>query len=324
MRNFKKWAAIILILIASVIVILVSYIVFALPNVGKAEDVKIDYTPQRIARGKYLANHVTVCMDCHSDHDWSKFDGPIDTAKLGIGGLKFDAAVDFPGEVYVPNITPYNIKGWTDGELFRAITTGVKKDGSTIFPIMPWPSYSKMDREDIYDIIAYIRTLKPQESSYAERKLNFPLNIIVHTMPQKATYGKLPDERDTVKYGAYLVQAAACRDCHSQQDNGKILPGMDFAGGREFKINGGTVRSANITSDKETGIGSWTKQQFVSRFETYGNPSYVSNNVAPGEFQTVMPWLMFGQMKHSDIEAIYTYLTTLKPIKNQVIKFDNK
>lgn len=324
MKSFKKWAVIILLSLAVIVVAIVSYITMALPNVGKAENIKISYTPQRVAHGKYLANHITVCMDCHSDHDWTKFGGPIDTTRLGIGGMKFDAAVDFPGEVYVPNITPFNIRNWTDGELFRAITTGVKKDGSAIFPIMPWQSYSKMDREDIYDIIAYIRTLKPQEASYAPRKLDFPLNIIVHTMPQKATLGKRPNERDTVKYGAYLVQSAACRDCHSPQNNGTILPGMDFAGGREFKLNGGTVRSANITADKETGIGNWTKAQFMSRFATYGNPAYVPNDVATGEFQTVMPWQMFGQMKPTDLEAIYAYLKTIKPVKNRVVKFDNK
>lgn len=322
MKTFKKWAVIILLSLAIIIVVVISYVTMALPNVGKAEDIKINYTPQRVAHGKYLANHITVCMDCHSDHDWTKFGGPTDTTRLGIGGMKFDAAVDFPGEVYVPNITPFNIGNWTDGELFRAITTGVKKDGSAIFPIMPWQSYSKMDREDIFDIIAYIRTLKPQKASYPERKLDFPLNIIVHTMPQKAALGKRPNERDTVKYGAYLVQSAACRDCHSPQDKGTILPGMDFAGGREFKLNGGTVRSANITADKETGIGNWTKAQFLSRFAPYGNPAYVPNDVAEGEFQTVMPWQMFGQMKQTDLEAIYAYLRTIKPVKNQVVKFD--
>lgn len=322
MKSFKKWAMITVIALVVIVAAVISYITLALPNVGAPENIKIDYTPQRIAHGKYLANHVAICMDCHSSHDWTKFTGPTDTNKLGVGGLKFDAAVDFPGEVYVPNITPYHIKDWTDGELFRAITTGVKKNGSAIFPIMPWQSYSKMDREDVYDIIAYIRTLKPQMTDYPARKLNFPLNIIIHTIPQKATLGTRPNEGDTLKYGRYLVQTAACKDCHTQQVKGTPVPGMDFAGGRIFKINGGTLRSANITGDRETGIGAWTKELFLSRFMMYADSDYIPQNVKTGDFQTIMPWMMYGSMKKSDLEAIYAYLKTIKPISNQVVKFE--
>lgn len=324
MKKFKKWIAITIIAIVVIITAAISYVTMALPNVGEPEAIKINYTPERVAHGKYLANYVAVCMDCHSGHDWTKLGGPVDTGKLGTGGDKFDAAVGFPGTVYIPNITPYHIKDWTDGELFRAITTGVKEDGSAIFPIMPWQSYSKMDREDVYDIIAYIRTLKPQQTDYPKRELDFPLNIIVHTMPQKAALGTRPSEKDTLKYGAYLVQSAACQDCHTQNDKGAPLPGMAFAGGRDFQINGGVVRTANITPHPVTGIGKWTKAQFVARFKLYADSAYHPATVKPGEFQTIMPWMMYSKMKNSDLEAIYAYLQTIKPVNNSVVKFSNK
>jgi mono/diheme cytochrome c family protein len=324
MKKFSKWLLIIVALLMVVIGATITYITLALPNVGPPEVINISYTPQRIARGKYLATNVAVCMDCHSTRDWSKLGGPVDTTKLGIGGEKFDAAVDLPGEIYVPNITPYNLKTWTDGELFRAITTGVKKNGSAIFPIMPWQSYSKMDREDVYDIIAYIRTLKPITSGYAAPKLDFPLNILVHTMPAKATLGNRPAKTDTLKYGAYLVQSASCKDCHTQEEHGNQLPGMDFAGGRPFKLNGGTVRTSNITADVQTGIGGWTKAQFVSRFTQYADSNYTPPAVKAKEFQTIMPWGMYGKMKKTDLEAIYAYLKTVNPVNNPVVKFDTK
>ncbi|GAB3935068.1 c-type cytochrome [Mucilaginibacter myungsuensis] len=325
MKKVRKWLAIIVIALVVVITAAVSYLTLALPNVGKPENIKISYTPERIKRGKYLATHVTVCMDCHSGRDMSKFGGPISADKLGMGGDKFDPAMGFPGTVYIPNITPFNLKNWTDGELFRAITTGVKKDGSAIFPIMPWASYAKMDREDIYDIIAYIRTLEPKRAEYPERQLDFPLNILIHTMPQKANLGKRPAESDTLKYGEYLVAAAACMDCHTKADKGAHIPGMEFAGGYEFGLPGGaTVRSANITPDKDTGIGRWTKDQFVARFRMYADSTYKPADVKPGEFQTVMPWLMYAGMRPADLEAIYAYLKTIKPVKNQVVKFSGK
>ncbi|PTQ97946.1 cytochrome c [Mucilaginibacter yixingensis] len=324
MKKFTKWLLMLVLVVAVVAGGAVAYVTTALPNVGPPENIKITYTPERIARGKYLANHVTVCADCHSSHDTTRFGLPIDTNRIGVGGMVFNGAVGVPGEIHVPNITPYNLKNWTDGELFRAITCGVKKDGSAIFPIMPWPYYGKMDREDIYSIIAYIRSLKPQEANYPERKLDFPLNVIVHTIPQKAELGKLPAESDTLKYGAYLVNASGCMECHSQDNKGKLLPGLEFAGGRKFGLNGGFVRSANITPDKETGIGAWTKENFLAQFSKYSDPSYQPSTVDPGQFQTVMPWQFYAKMKKSDLEAVYAYLRTIKPVHNEVIKFDSK
>jgi mono/diheme cytochrome c family protein len=322
MKKFKKWMAYIAITIALIIVVAISYVTFALPNVGEPQNIKVDLTPQRIAHGKYLANNVAACVDCHSTRKWDVFAAPIDSAVLGAGGEKFDGRINFPGEVYVPNITPANLKSWTDGELYRAITTGVKKDGSAIFPIMPWQSYSKMDPEDVYDIIAYIRTLQPHETTYPKRKLNFPLNLIVNTMPKKAEPGKRPNENDTLAYGAYLVQAAACRECHTKADKGVPIPGMDLAGGNEYSLGGGsTLQSTNITPDKETGIGTWSKEQFVARFTQYANGTAKPTAVKAGQFQTIMPWWKYGGMTPKDLGAIYAYLKTVKPVKNEVNKF---
>ena len=322
MKKFLKYTAYTVIVVVLIVLAGISYITLALPNVGKAEDIKVEATPQRIERGKYLANNVTLCMDCHSTRDWSKFAGPMKAGSLGAGGEKFDANVGFPGDVDVPNITPYHLKNWTDGELFRAITTGVKKDGSAIFPLMPWESYSKMSSEDVYSVIAYLRTLKPIETSYPERKLDFPLNILVHTMPQKATLGTVPSEKDTLKYGEYLVTIAACKDCHSQVNQGKMIAGLEYAGSRDFKVPGaGVVRSANITADKATGLGNWTKEQFVSKFKQYADSTQKLADVGPGQYQSIMPWYRYGEMKTGDLEAIYAYIKTIKPVKNQVVKF---
>ena len=319
----KKAGKIIIYVILALIILVgagLSYVKFGLPHLSPAPELKVEATPQRIERGRYLANHVTVCIDCHSTRNWSKFSGPLDPAGIGTGGEKFDHNVGFPGEVYVPNITPYNLKNWTDGEIFRAITTGVKKDGSAIFPIMPYSSYRNMDKEDIYSIIAYIRTLPEQKTSSPGRKLEFPMNFIVNTIPKEADLKPMPSESDQLKYGAYLVNAAACGECHTRQEKGKPVEGMAFAGGREFGLPGGTVVSANITPDAETGIGTWTKEMFLSRFKAHEDPAK-EKDVPDGEFQTIMPWTMYGGMKSSDLEAVYVYLRSLKPVKNQVTRF---
>jgi hypothetical protein len=187
---------------------------------------------------------------------------------------------------------------------------------------MPWLYYSKMDREDVYDIIAYIRSLKPIDADYPKAKLDFPLNILVHTMPQKATLGIRPDQKDTVKYGDYLVQIAACKFCHSQDDKGTIIAGLEFAGGKGFGVgNGRTVRTANITPDKGTGIGNWTAKDFLARFRAFSDPSKASK-VGPEDFQTVMPWWEYSGMTDGDLASIYAYLRTIKPVSNKVVRFE--
>jgi len=320
----KKPVRIVLMIIGAfvlVVVGLISYVKIALPNVGAAPDIKITSTPELIARGKYLAHSVAVCMDCHSSRDWSHFSGPPVEGTWGMGGEKFDQKMGFPGSFTAKNITPASLKTWTDGEIYRAITAGVSKDGKPLFSIMPHPNYGKLDTKDIYAIIAYIRTLKPIENKVAPSVADFPMTIILNLIPQKATPQARPDTSDKIAYGKYLFTAASCTDCHTKMDKGKPIEGMRLAGGFEFKMPTGTVRSANITPEVETGIGGWTEDVFVNRFRLYADSSYKSPKIGKGEFNTIMPWMMYGQMSKSDLAAIFAYLKTEKPIKNKVEHF---
>lgn len=315
MKGFSRALLIAIISIFFIVILTIACIVLALPDVGPAENISIVLTPQRIARGKYLANNVALCMDCHSQRDWSKLIGAIAADKLGAGGDDFDSSFGVPGDIYVPNITPYKLKEWSDGEIFRAITTGERKDGSAIFPLMPWSHFSKMDREDLYCIISYIRSLKPIKTvDYPKPKLDFPENILVHTMARKAALGHLPPEKDTVKYGEYLTLMADCDFCHSQKKNGKalgeVVPELNLAGGIAFQIGDKKEYSANLTPDKTTGIGNWTAEIFVEVFK--------SHSVSTAPAVSVMPWYDYSGMTDHDLKAIYAYLRTLKPVYNKV------
>ncbi|MBX7044047.1 MAG: cytochrome c [Ignavibacteria bacterium] len=301
---------------------LLAYVKFALPDVDKAQDLKVELTPERIARGSYLANHVTVCMDCHSTRDFSKFSGPVVEGTLGKGGDRFDETMGFPGVYYSKNITPAGLSGYTDGELYRVITTGVTKEGRAMFPVMPYPYYSKMDPEDIKSIIAYLRSLPSIESEVPESKSNFPMNFILNTIPRNADPQKVPSKSDKVAYGSYLANAAGCIECHTQVDKGQIIKELQFSGGREFQTpDGNIIRTSNITPDEETGIGKWTEQEFIRKFKSYADSGYVLPSVAPGEFNTFMPWTMYAGMNTDDLSAIYAYLRTIPPRKNLVTKF---
>jgi mono/diheme cytochrome c family protein len=301
---------------------LLAYVKMALPDVGEAEDLKIDYSQERIERGRYLANSVTVCMDCHAKRDWSKFAGPPTAGTLGMGGDRFDQSVGMPGVFYAKNITPAGISRYTDGELFRLITSGVTKEGRAMFPLMPYPYYGRMDKEDIYSIIAYVRSLPAIENSVPDSEPDFPMNFILNTIPQKPEHQTKPEKSDMLAYGAYMTNASGCVECHTQVDKGRIILDQVFSGGRDFKFpDGSVVMSANITPDKDTGIGVWTKEMFVQRFKVYADSSYSNPSVARGEFNTIMPWTMYAQMEEDDLSAIYAYLQSVKPISNSVVKF---
>lgn len=294
------------------------YVKVALPDTGKPADITISPSAQRLERGRYLANHVTVCIDCHSGRDWSTFSGPLVPGTQGKGGELFDENMGFPGKIYAPNITPHHLAKWSDGEILKAISTGVNKDGKALFPLMAYKRFGKMDQEDIYSIIAYIRSLQPISNDVPQTTLNFPVNLINNTSPGPADFQKIPDVKDSLKYGAYLINAAGCVDCHSQMDKGSIIPGTEFGGGMEFKQPAGTIRSPNITMHPGNGLGKWTREMFVQRFKSYTDSTAKLQKLGIDELNTPMPWTMYAGMTAQDLSAIYTYLKSIKPIDNKV------
>lgn len=323
MKNLFRITAIVLVVVVVLIAAVLFYTKVILPDVGPAEEITIELTHERIKRGEYLAWTVCVCMDCHSTRDWSKFSGPITPGTAGKGGERFDQSVGMPGLFVSKNITPEGIKRYTDGELVRVITTGVNKEGKAMFPLMPYPYYGQMDREDIYSIVAYLRTLQPIPNKIDASTPDFPMNLIINTIPREAAFRLRPDTLDRLATGAYLLNAAGCVECHTPFAKGKIDPEFSYGGGREFKFpDGAVVRSANISPDKVHGIGSWTRDKFVARFKTFADSSFVLPSVKSGEFNTIMPWTMYAQMREDDLSAIFDYLQTVKPVSNSIKVYD--
>ena len=322
MRKALKVLGIIVAILLLAVIVIASYIKLALPNVGPPPDLKVETTPERVERGRYLANHVMVCMDCHSTRDWNVFSGTLVPGTLGKGGDVFDKRAGFPGTFYAANITPAGIGNWTDGEVFRAITAGVKKNGKPIFPIMPHMNYGLLDAKDIESVIAYVRTLAPIENKVPESDPDFPMNFIINTIPKKAQLGKMPSPDDSVAYGKYLTTAGACVHCHTPFEKGKLVEELSFAGGRKFEMPAGLLTSQNITPDPETGIGKWTKEQFIARFTMYRDSAAANQKVNfATEYNSIMPWTMYAGMTDKDLGSIYEYLKTVEPKKNTVVKF---
>ena len=297
------------------------YLYYAFPKVPAATEFRIDATPERLARGKYLNDHVTGCTTCHSERDWTRFSGPVKPGTIGMGGQVFNLGP--AGMLYSKNISPAAIGSWSDGELRRAVTAGVSRDGTPLFPLMPYPHYGVMDEEDIHAMLAYVRSLKAIENNnIPERDLAFPLNLIVRTIPAPTTPQPRPPASDKLAYGRYMLRSSLCADCHTPiDDRGTPLPGMDFAGGMEFLETGYRSRAANITPDADTGIGGWTEQQFIDRFKAFEGTEPPVLGDAERRQNTVMPWTAYAGMTREDLGAIYAALRSQKPIVNRVNRF---
>ena len=292
------------------------------PAVAPPANVKVAMTPERIARGKYLFENVCDCGGCHSQRDFTRFGGPVIAGRVGAGNVLSALLEDLPGTVVAPNITTDPATGiglWTDGEKIRAIREGIDKHGRVLFPMMPYPSYRKMSDDDVQSLVAYLNTLPAVNNLLVRTVLNFPVGLMITGVPQPAGKVAPPPRNDRRAYGEYMVTMGGCGDCHTPLKRGQPEQALAFAGGRVFASSSGTVVSANITPDTETGIGKWSEEFFLKKFYDYKDyaehgPPAVSG---PKSF-TLMPWLGLSQLAPEDLGAIYTYLKTLKPIHNAV------
>ena len=319
MKKLLKILLVLVVIIAVVIIGAATYVSTALPDVGEAPDMKVEITPEKVERGRYLANSVAICSDCHSLRDSSKFAMPNHGPMFAGSGGDFTREFGFPGDYYAPNLTPAHLGNWTDGEIYRAITMGVSKDGRALFELMPYKHYGQMAKSDIEAIIAYLRTLEPVERSVPVSEPDFPLNFIINTMPQKPQHQPIPEKTNAVKYGEYLTNAAACIDCHTPRVDGQLNMELPFAGGQGFPIHQGIVFSANITPS-ENGIGSMSREAFINRFKQH-ETGETATPVGENEFNTIMPWHTYSRMNEEDISAIYSYLRSLAPLDNKVTRF---
>ncbi len=107
--------------------------------------------------GEYLANAVAHCMECHTTFGPQ---GPMFDTHLGAGGFEFHGPW---GVSVAANITsgPEGVGKWTDADLAQMITTGVRPDGSPMFPPMPYGNFAQMTADDLAAVILYLRSVPP-------------------------------------------------------------------------------------------------------------------------------------------------------------------
>jgi mono/diheme cytochrome c family protein len=317
MRKLAKilgWVLLVVIVLAAVgITFTIGWRPFIGPRARVLTSRKFESTPARLARGEYLVMHVSDCVGCHSQHDWTKHDDPVLPNTLG-SGQNLNLLKGLPGKVYAPNISPDPETGagnWSDDQLARAIREGIGHDGRALFPLMPYPDFRTLSDEDLASIIVYLRSVPPVRIQQPPTELIFPVNYLIRSVPEPLNAPvPEPDVSTPERRGKYLVTVAGCTDCHTPQDaHGQPLPGMDFAGG--FILDGpwGRVASANITSDP-SGIPYYDLSLFTQAMRT----GYVKAR----ELNQIMPWHSFSGMTDQDLAAIFAFVHQLPPVKHRV------
>lgn len=301
----------------------VTYLAARKPATAPASTIRVEITPERVARGKYIFENLADCAGCHSPRDMAKYTAPPIEGRIG-AGFEFPRELGMPGRVVAPNLTPDPETGlgkWTDGEKLRAIREGVSRDGRALFPLMPYQNFAHMSDEDAYSLVAYLNSLPAIRNPLPRTELEFPLPWLIKSAPQPVR-GRVasPEPSDKVKYGQYLVGLAGCQSCHTKMEKDEPVQGMEFAGGETFQVGPFLARSANITPDEETGIGLWSKERFISKFRGFYNFTHQNLPAANQSNFTLMPWLGLSRLTDDDLEAIYTFLRTVRPVYNPVDK----
>lgn len=255
-------------------------------------------------RGKNIVYN--VCGGCHYNRDLNKF-----------VGHQMKDLPKFMGKVYSANLTRSKKYGilthYTDAQLAYLIKTGIKDDGRFI-PYMVRPT---MADDDVNDVIVYLRyaqdpALEPGDTIAGSTHLSFIGKLANKTQkPQEYKTGiRRPDPYNAVANGRYLVDILGCYHCHSKSVLGLNYSNPEdskgyMAGGMKFKtLKGDRIRSSNLTPDKGTGIGNYTKEQFHSA---------VVDGKTPSGKQLQFPMPKFKHLTDQQIDHVYAYLMSLPP-----------
>lgn len=317
MKIVKRILAALGALIALAVLGLVVKFYILSPKSRPAQAMKAPNTPEAVERGKYLVNNVTVCLGCHSTIDETK---PGDFLVPGTEGKgrDFGAIPNYPVHIKSRNITPDKATGigdWTDGEVVRAMREGVSRDGSPLFPQMPYQTFAKtLSDDDALAIVAYLRTLKPIANDPGKTEVKFPISMFIRAVPQplEKSPPPAPPVTDKMARGNWLINVCSCHDCHDgMNEKMEPIPGRELSGGTRFPLPGDKyVIVPNITSDQATGIGAYSDADLKRVFE--------EGKGKDGRDLFMMPWSYYRGMTAEDKEALYTALRAVKPVANLV------
>jgi mono/diheme cytochrome c family protein len=251
---------------------------------------------KQIERGRYL----TVVGDCAACHTL-----PGSGRDLA-GGRPIETPF---GNILAPNVTPdqqTGIGAWTDDEFVNALQKGTGRNGTHLYPAMPYNYYTKVARDDALAIRAYLNTVPAVYNPLDPNQLPFPFNIRASMIFWNAlfftpgTFRPTAGKSEEWNRGAYLAEGLGhCGACHTP----KNFLGADKASER---LRGYALQgwfASDITSDPRRGIGGWS----VDEIAAYLKAGHSRTSAANGPMSETLN-LSTSHMTDVDLKAIATYL----------------
>jgi mono/diheme cytochrome c family protein len=267
---------------------------------------------ETIARGRAVFDAAGGCT-CHTDFE--RQGPPL------AGGRPLHTPF---GIYYSPNITPDSDTGigrWSDADFLRAMRQGVRPDGRSYFPVFPYTSFTGMTDADVLALKAYLFSLAPvrRPSRPPDAWPPFGWRIAADAWrwlffsPHR--FEPDPGRSDAWNRGAYLVNAVAhCPECHAPRNLAGVLQrGLGMRGSE----NGPEGQLApNITPDRATGLGDWTRTDLVYYLQTGIDPK---GDTAQGLMKEVIEH-GYEAVPEADLEAVAEYVQSLAPVRNRLTR----
>lgn len=254
-----------------------------------------------VKRGEYLAR-AGDCISCHTAVNGAPF----------AGGLRMNTPF---GYMLSPNITPDPETGigvWSANDFYRALHDGVNQRGRDMYPVMPYDFYTKVTREDVDAIFAYLKTVKPVSNAVDVNHLYFPFNVRVSMGFWRELYfteggfRQAPTKSVAWNRGAYLIEGLGhCSDCHSPRN---LLGGIE----KSKDFNGAVIDgwfALDLTSDISTGLGSWSTNDIATYLKT---GAYRGKSTALGPMAEVVH-NSTSYLSDADLTAMAEYLQSISP-----------
>jgi mono/diheme cytochrome c family protein len=255
-----------------------------------------------VKRGEYLAR-AADCMVCHTARGGQPY----------AGGL----AIPLPfGTIFTTNITPdkdTGIGSYSDQDFLSAVRRGIRKDGTRLYPAMPYPSYTYLTDADALAIKAYLFSLPAVHAANRHDTLAFPYNqrwtMAIWSFLFSGDIRFAPNTSQTARWnrGAYIAEALAhCGECHTPRN-------LVFALDNRRKFAGAVVagwQAYNITPDRGTGIGTWSDDEIFAYLE---RGHALGRGTAAGPMGEAVDE-SFSRMTPDDIQTLVTFLRSVPPI----------
>ncbi|QHJ01260.1 c-type cytochrome [Xylophilus rhododendri] len=263
------------------------------------------FPDELVKRGKYLAT-ASDCIACHTAHHGQPM----------AGGLVIDSPV---GKIVATNITPskqFGIGAYTEQQFADALRKGVRADGANLYPAMPYTAYANLHDEDVKALYAYfMQGVAAVDKPTEPTSLPFPMNIRASMKAWNALFLQSEPQKDAPEFsidlnrGRYLVEGAAhCSTCHTprgflmQEQGGQKMAGALV----------GAWYAPNITPDKVSGIGSWSRDELVAYLKTgrLEGKAQAAGSMAEAITNS------FSHMTDADLHAMAAYILQLPPVAN--------